>query len=621
MDTQTTIRLTTAQALIKFLEQQYLRTSDGSAHRFFETCFGIYGHGNVAGIGQALLEYPTLGYIPFRNEQNMVHCATAFARAHRRMKACICTSSIGPGATNMVTGAALSSINRLPVLLLPGDYFASRTGGTVLQQWRDHTQGDLSVNDSLRSVSVFWDRIYRSDQLIYSLLEAMRKLTSPSETGAVTICLPQDVQAEAFDYPISFFDRREWLIPRPEADSLSIDRAIDLINDSQRPIIIAGGGIRYSGAHEVLKKLVETLQAPLVETFAGKGSLPDTHPMHLGGIGVTGTLAANTWARNADLIIGIGTRFTDFISCSDTLFQNPNVQFLLINIDSRDAHSKSGLALTGDARQVIVSLLDKLSAESNQNNESIKLKGKWQNSVQQHYQDQVNYFTQANIIQALNSLCSANDVVINASGSMPGALHQLWQCTSPDQLHIEYGYSCMGYEIPAGIGASISKKYNRTFVLIGDGSYLMAPQEIVTAVQLNLTMTIILMDNEGYGSIGQLSEAVGAKGHGTSHHSQSGNDPIHIDYIQNAESLGAKGIHILSVPQFKEVILETMNYEGVLFLYCKVAKSELVENGAWWDVPIATTSRDSQTRNLRQQYDLNKKNQKNYIRPIDGQQN
>lgn len=608
-----TIRLTTAQAIIRFLDAQYI-SHDDQENQLFKGCLGIFGHGNVAGIGQAIAKAKTLEYIPFRNEQAMVHTAVAHARAHRRKSIYACTSSIGPGATNMITGAALASINRIPVLLLPGDYMAGQHAGTLLQQWSHPSEGDRSVNDSFRAVSVYWDRINRPEQIIPSLLESMRILTSPAETGAVTVCLPQDVQVEAYDFPLALFDKRLWHIPRLNPDELLINKAARLINKSEHPLIIAGGGIRYSSAHQALLDFVDHTMIPVAETFAGKGSLPYDHPMSFGSIGVTGTSASNKTAQQADLVIGIGTRMTDFTTASNSLFQNPSVQFIHINMSPKDAHGQSALPLIGDAKNTLQKLQKVLTPHSRQ--EYKHRLAIWKTEYERDKEQYLNSLapnTQTRYIKTLNSCIGDHDVVINASGSMPGELHQLWSASSPDQVHIEYGYSCMGYEIPAGIGCYLSGLYQRVYVLIGDGSYLMLPQEIVTAVQLDVSMTIIMMDNSGYGSIGQLSLSVGAEAIGTSHQHQKGKEKLKIDYVQNAESLGAKGYHITDDAILQTVLKETKYQKGVIFLYCKVPSSSLIENGAWWDVPIAEVSTTTETQKLRANYEKEKLNQRYYL--------
>lgn len=608
-----TIKLTTAQALIRFLVSQYV-SRDGLEHRFFKGCLGIFGHGNVAGIGQALTEEPMMPYTAFRNEQSTVHMATAHARATLRLSTYVCTSSIGPGATNMITGAALASINRLPVLLLPGDYIASGSSGTILQQWKSRTNGSLSVNDSFQAVSQYWDRIMRPEQLIEAMMTTMQVLTSPSDTGAATLCLPQDVQVEAFDYPRSLFEKRVWKIPRPTADKALIKQASAWLKIAKRPLVIAGGGVKYSEAQKELHQFIENYNIPVSETMSGMGSVDHFNKLYLGGIGVTGTAVANSIAQQADLVIAIGTRMTDFTSASYTLFQNENVRFISININERDSHLMNGLSLCGDARSTLTELNQMCYPMDRTDylEELVRLKKNWEDRKNLHIDHKLQTYSQTGIISTLNDHVRTDDIVINASGSIPGELHQLWRPTSTSNLYIEYGYSCMGHEIPAGIGARLSARYSNVYVLIGDGSYLMIPQEITTAVQLKLNMTIILLDNDGYGSIGQLSEKVGAHRLGTNHENISG-ESLKIDYVNNAQSLGAQAVEAKNYREFERALKAADTLGGVHLIYCRVPKSEMLANNAWWDVPVAAVGQNELIKDLKEEYDQMKKKQKRYL--------
>ncbi len=514
-----TVRLTTAQALVRFLAEQYVER-DGVEHRFFGGCFGIFGHGNVAGIGEALYESPELlTYYQARNEQGMVHAAAGYARMRNRLGALVCTSSIGPGATNMVTGAALATINRLPVLLLPGDVFASRKPDPVLQQLEVPWAGDVSVNDCFRPVSRYFDRIWRPEQVIPAALQAMRVLVNQAETGAVTLASPQDVQAEAYDFPEEFLRRRTWRVPRPLPDEAALAEAAARIRAARRPLIVAGGGVIYSEATDALSALCESTGIPVGETQAGKGSLPHDHPSALGGIGATGTLAANRLAAGADLVIGIGTRWSDFTTASKTAFQNPEVRFVNVNAADFDAAKHAGLALVGDARATIerlAALLAGWSVDHDYREEAARLNAEWDAEVERLYTlGHGPLPAQSEVLGAVNSAAEPSDVVVCAAGSMPGDLHKLWRTRDPKGYHVEYGYSCMGYEIAGGLGVKMAAPEREVYVLVGDGSYLMLPGEIVTSLQEGLKLTIVLVDNHGFNSIGSLSRSLGLDGFGT----------------------------------------------------------------------------------------------------------
>ncbi len=520
MAQQGTVRLTMAQAIVRFLKVQYTER-DGMAQPFFAGCFGIFGHGNVAGMGQALQQYPDLRYYQTRNEQAMVHTAAAFAKYSRRLRTLACTTSIGPGASNMVTGAATATINRLPVLLLPGDIFARRNVAPVLQQLESEHSQDISVNDTFRPVSRYWDRINRPDQLITSLPEAMRILTSPAETGAVTVCIPQDVQTEAYDYPESLFAHRVWQVPRARADRESLERAAAVLRQARHPLIIAGGGVIYSDASEALQAFVHQTGIPVAETMAGKGSLHYADELCLGAMGATGTSAANRWAREADVVIGIGTRYSDFTTASKTAFQHPDVQFININVAEFDAGKHSGIALCGDARATLEELTELVPdavLETAQRNHIRALHDEWEAEVDRIYGLATaadGTPVQGALIGAVNEHGDPDAVMVGAAGSLPGDTHKLWRARHPRQFHMEYGYSCMGYEIAGGMGIKMADPEREVYVLVGDGSYLMMSSEIITSVQEGYKLTIVLMDNSGFKSIGSLSRSLGQSGFGT----------------------------------------------------------------------------------------------------------
>ena len=512
-------KLTTAQALILFLSNQYVER-DGVETPFFAGCWGIFGHGNVAGIGQALQQYAgRFRYYQARNEQAMVHAAVAYSKAQNRLQAFACTSSIGPGATNMITGAAVATVNRIPVLLLPGDIFAERLQAPVLQQLEWEHSGDFSVNDCFKPVSRYWDRINRPEQIIYALHEAMRVLTSPAETGAVTLALPQDVQAMAYDFPDAMFERRVWRIPRNRPDLASLQQAADWIRAAKQPILIAGGGVHYSEAYAALRHFVEKTGIPVGETMAGKGALRYDHPLNLGAVGVTGTEGANVVARDADLVVGVGTRYTDFTAASKTAFQNPNVRFVNINVAEFDAYKHSALPLTGDALVTLDELASALGAYdtgANYRAYAAQLNKSWDAEVDRVYNlEHGPLISQGEVIGVINTLSRPQDVVLCAAGSLPGDLHKLWRTRDSKGYHLEYGYSTMGYEIAGGIGVKMAAPEREVYVMVGDGSYLMMNTEIVTAVQEGIKLVIILLDNHGFASIGGLSKSVGSDGFGT----------------------------------------------------------------------------------------------------------
>ncbi len=626
--TQGRVRLTTAQALIRFLINQYVER-DGQEMPFFAGCFGIFGHGNLAGIGQALQEYPQLRYYQGRNEQAMVHAAAGFAKMKNRLQTLVCTSSIGPGATNMVTGAAGATINRLPVLLLPGDIFARRNVAPVLQQleW-EHTQ-DISVNDCFRVVSRYWDRINRPDQLITSMMEAMRVLTSPADTGAVTISLPQDVQAEAYDYPAEFFKKRVWRIPRNRPDRHALEQAAEWIKASKRPLIVAGGGVIYSEAHETLRQFVDQTGIPVGETQAGKGSLRYDHPLNLGAIGVTGTFAANRIARDADLVIGIGTRYSDFTTASKTAFQHPNVRFVNINVAEFDAYKHAALPLVGDARvtlEELMALLEGWQVDPAYRQEAEQLHHEWQKEVDRLYALHLQpLLSQSEIIGAVNQYGDPDGVVVCAAGSLPGDLHKLWRAHHPKHYHLEYGYSCMGYEIAGGLGVKMAAPEREVYVMVGDGSYLMMNSEIITSIQEGYRLTIILIDNQGFKSIGGLSRSLGQGGFGTRYvfpkeghlpGDEAGNDVryLPVDLAANAHSLGAHVFECDSYEQLVDAIRRAKEMDRTTVIYVRSDRYESVPNyESWWDVPVAEVSQMPSVQAAREEYEEMRAKERYYL--------
>ena len=619
-----TRRLTMAQALINFLAEQYVERDESEA-AFFAGVWGIFGHGNIAGVGQALQQRPELRYYLARNEQAMVHISTAFAKMNNRLRTFACTSSIGPGATNMITGAATATINRIPVLLLPGDIFARRNVAPVLQQLEcEHTQ-DISVNDAFKPVSRFWDRINRPDQLPYSLMEAMRVLTSPAETGAVTLALPQDVQTEAWDYPEEFFGKRVWHVARPLADRELLGRALMAILAAKRPLIIAGGGVIYSGASAALERFVERTGIPVGETQAGKGSLPFDHPQNLDAIGVTGTPGANIIAREADLVIAIGTRLSDFTTASRTAFQNPDVQFININVAAIDAYKHGGIALIADARvtlEELIAALEGYRVSDDYSGRITSLKHEW--TVESERLFALRHgppISQGEVIGAVNSYARPEDVVVCAAGSLPGDLHKLWRTRDAKGYHVEYGYSCMGYEVAGGLGVKMADPTREVYVMVGDGSYLMMSSEIVTSIQEGYKLTIIVLDNHGFSSIGGLSQSVGSGGFGTDYRfrdpksGQLDGERIPVDFVANAQSMGAHAIRAVTREDLQNALEKARHIDRTTVIVVEVDKEMRVPGyESWWDVPVAEVSEAKSVRSARELYEKASKKERFFKR-------
>ena len=617
-----TKRLTVAQATIEYLKNQYVER-DGVQNKFFAGCFGILGHGNVAGMGQALHQNPDFPFYVPRNEQGMVHTAAAYAKVKNRLQTFVCTSSIGPGATNMLTAAAAATINRIPVLLIPGDIFATRQVAPVLQQLESAYTQDISVNDCFKPISKYWDRIYRPEQLITSLPEVMRVLTSQAETGAVTLSIPQDVQAEAYNFPAHLFEKKIWHIGRTLPDQILLQKAIAQIKESKKPLIVAGGGTIYSGATEVLKKLVNRTGIPVTETFAGKGSLNYDEPQNLGAVGVTGTPGAIEISEEADLVIGLGTRYSDFTTISKSAFQNPDVRFININITEFDSFKHGALPLVGDAKAILETVDKALSDFEVSDEYRKKVEGfnkSWNDFVSDVYteKNETPAF-QGEVIGAVNSFASDKDIVLCAAGSLPGDLHKLWRTSHPKGFHLEYGYSCMGYEIAGGLGAKMASPDSEIYVLVGDGSYLMMSQEIVTSIQERKKLTIVLLNNDGYASIGGLSASLGSEGFGTYYRyrnektNQLDGDLLPIDYAANAASMGAHVIKASNVGELKSALKMAKSIDHTTLIYIEVDRKKGVPGFAWWDVAVAEISQKTAVDESYQSYQENKKAQKYYL--------
>lgn len=635
-DSEARVRLTVAQATIRFLGNQFVER-DGERSRFFAGCFGIFGHGNVAGLGQALLEdevaaiesatAPLLPYVLGRNEQAMVHSAVAYARQKDRLQTWAVTASVGPGATNMLTGAALATINRLPVLLLPADTFATRASSPVLQELELPSSGDVTVNDAFKPLSRYFDRVWRPEQLPAALLGAMRVLTDPVETGAATVAIPQDVQAEAFDWPESLFAERTWHVARPLPERSVIARAADVIRSARKPLIVAGGGVVYSGATEALAAFCEQTGIPVGTSQAGKGALPYDHPQCMGAIGSTGTTAANALATEADVVIGIGTRYSDFTSASRTAFNNPDVRFVNINVASLDSVKQGGLSVVSDAREALEALgpaLGDYTVDADYRARTAALAEEWEATVSAAYavEDGVP-LNQNQVIGLANTLSDARDVVVCAAGSMPGDLHKLWRTRDPKGYHVEYGYSCMGYEVAGGLGVRMADETRDVFVMVGDGSYLMMATELVTAVQEGVKVIVVLVQNHGFASIGGLSESLGSQRFGTAYRYRGTDgrldgDKLPIDLAANAASLGADVIRVETAAEFGDAVKVAKAGDRTTVIHVETDPMVFApDSESWWDVPVSQESKLASTQQAYRRYADWKTIQRPLIHPSD----
>jgi 3D-(3,5/4)-trihydroxycyclohexane-1,2-dione acylhydrolase (decyclizing) len=588
-----TLRLTSAQAAIRYLASQYVAVA-GEEMRFFAGAWAIFGHGNVAGLGEALYaarhELPTYRA---HNEQAMAHAAVAFAKQLRRRRAMICTSSIGPGATNMVTAAALAHANRLPVLFLPGDVFASRGPDPVLQQIENFADGIVSANDCFKPVSRYFDRIARAEQLIDALPRAMHTLLDPAACGPVTLALCQDTQAEAYDYPEAFFRRRVWNIRRAPADPGEIEALVAALESARAPLIIAGGGVHYSGAEQQLAAFAAAIGIPVGETQAGKGALPWDHFLNLGAIGVTGTSAANAAAANADLIIGIGTRLQDFTTGSRALFSAPDRRLAQINVGSYDAGKHEAATVVGDARAVLLELTERLRGWRSKGDaaktaaEIARWNVAWDGATAA---PRAGLPSDAQVIGALWRNCSDNAVVVCAAGGLPGELHKLWRSRAPDDYHVEYAYSCMGYEIAGGLGVKMAQPQRDVYVLVGDGSYLMLNSELATSVAMGMKLVVIVLNNRGFACISRLQKATGGAPYKTLWENPSTAVPD-IDFVAHASSLGVIAEKADSIEGLGDALQRARRSERshvIVIDTDPVATTEA--GGAWWDVAIPEVS-------------------------------
>jgi 3D-(3,5/4)-trihydroxycyclohexane-1,2-dione acylhydrolase (decyclizing) len=620
------VRLTTAQALIRYLARQYSER-DNQTERLIPAAFGIFGHGNVAGIGDALNELSNeLPYYQPKNEQSMVHVALGFARARLRKATFACTTSIGPGATNMLTAAATAATNRLPVLLLPADYYASRLQGPALQQLEHPLSGDLSVNDAFRPLSRYFDRILRPEQLLAALPEAMRVLTDPADVGPVTLSLPQDVQSEAYDFPGEFLEPRVWRIERRPPDPTAISDAVRLLRVARRPAIIAGGGVHYSEAWTELAELATGCGIPVGETRSGKGAMRTDSPLLLGATGISGTTAAAQIMRTADAVICVGTRLTDFVTGSRSIFQNPNVEFITINVSAHDAHKHRGVPVVSDAREALRALNRAcedagLRPRPEYVSEITTLRTEWQEILRADaFTDgSGSLLTGAQLVKILNEEARPGDIVVGASGATSGDLHKLWDATGNRPCHLEFGFSCMGYEIPGGLGVRMAQPDGEVFVVIGDGTYLMNSGEIVTAVQEGLKVTIIVSDNRGYQVIRRTQVARTGRSFGNEFRIRSRTtgrlegDFLHVDFAANAKSLGAVSWQARTADEFRAALQSARAEKTTSVIVVETDPYRYApDSGVWFDVAPPAVSEDPTVRSRRAEYERHRTKQRYY---------
>jgi 3D-(3,5/4)-trihydroxycyclohexane-1,2-dione acylhydrolase (decyclizing) len=643
-----TVRLTVAQAIVTYLSKQY-SVADGQRRRLIPAALGIFGHGNVAGLGQALDQLSdALPFIQGRNEQALVHAATAYAKASRRHATLAVTASIGPGALNMVPGAGVATVNRLPVLLLPGDTYATRRQGPVLQQLQHPIEADTSVNDAFRPVSRFFDRITRPEQLLTALPQAMRVLTDPVDTGAVVLALPQDIQSQAYDYPAELFAERDWTVRRPPPDPDEVETVAQLLAQAQRPLIIAGGGVVYSEATPELEALAAAAGIPVAETFAGKGAVQQRAWWQLGGIGLEGTPATNELAREADLVLTVGSRLTDFATASQSLFQHPEVRFASINVNPYDAGRLGATGIVADAKRALAALTEAVRRAGTSSpadwQERVQTRNRqWQTERAAALDPDTTFdlsalepdsdvvagtgavLTQGQIIGLLQEHARPGDVIIAAAGGPPGDLQKVWDATEGRFTHLEFGFSCMGYELPAAIGVRLAEPdpAKRIVSFLGDGTFLMAPTELVTAAQESLAITIVIPENRGYQVIhrlqmlrsgrefgnefryrdGSLDLAGAAEGAGAKPPRLEG-EYLGVDLVKVAEGLGARALRATTANQVRAALAETRDHSGpVVIVVPAIPHADLPGAGVWWDVAPAEVAEQEAVARLRAEYE------------------
>jgi 3D-(3,5/4)-trihydroxycyclohexane-1,2-dione acylhydrolase (decyclizing) len=614
-----TERVTLAAAIVRFLQAQRVRRDDVEA-QLFHGVFGIFGHGNVAGLGQALEEFGTdaLPFFQPKNEQGGVHAAVAFAKAKKRLGVMCVTTSVGPGATNMITGAATATVNRLPVLLLPGDVFANRRPDPVLQQLEHPSALDVSVNDCFRPVSRLWDRITRPEQILRALPEAVRVLLDPSDTGAVTLCLPEDVQAEAFDCPTSFFAPRVHVVERRAPAAHAMNEAIASLKDAHRPLLVAGGGVHYSDATSALKALCDTTGIPVAVTQAGMGALLADHPSWVGALGVTGTEAANRLARTADVVVCVGTRLSDFTTASKTQFQDPRVRFIGVNVNAADAHKHSAIPIVADARVALEQLAAGLSGVRFDDEPIREARRSW-SMVRADLVRSSGSLTQARVLDVINTATAARkSTVVHAAGGIPGDIHKLWLSKDHADYHSEYGYSCMGYEVAGALGVKLADPSREVYALLGDGSWLMMANELLTSIQEGERgkITVVLLDNHGYQCIHNLQRGTGGKSFGNEFRAKRGRavdgDVVRVDFVKNAESLGARAFTANDEAQLLRALDDARKESRSCFIYVPLAEPSRLPGSSWWDVPVPEVSGHASVQAARREYEEARKKQRTH---------
>jgi 3D-(3,5/4)-trihydroxycyclohexane-1,2-dione acylhydrolase (decyclizing) len=604
------LRLTAAEAIVRFLAAQ-MTEHDGGAVPLFGGVFAIFGHGNVAGLGPAL--HGVRGKLPTlraHNEQAMAHAAIAYAKTWRRRRMMACTTSIGPGATNMVTAAAVAHVNRLPVLFLPGDIFADRRPDPVLQQVENFGDPTISANDCFRPVSRFWDRIMRPEQLLASLPAALRVLTDPAECGPATLALPQDVQTMVYEFPAAFFRPRVHRLIRPGPDRAQLDAAIGALKGAKRPLIVAGGGVKYALAERRLGEFAERHGIPVAETQAGKGSLAWDHAANVGAIGVTGSSAANALAAEADVVLAVGTRLADFTTGSRAVFGHPRLTLVQLNVGAFDAGKHGALPLVADARSGLDALdagLPRWKAPASWTERAGKLTAAWNRAVDRATRPAKGLPTDAQVLGAVNRVAGPRSIVVCAAGGLPGELHKLWRASDSVSYHLEYGYSCMGYEIAGGLGAKLAAPDRDVYVLVGDGSYLMMNSEIATAVAMGTKLTIVVLDNRGFGCINRLQRATG----GAPFNNLLGRDAPAIDFAAHARSLGASSEKVDGLAGLEAALARakrTKNTHAIVIDTDPARGTD--EGGAWWDVAVTAAPRSQAARAARRGYERARRKQR-----------
>jgi len=618
-----TIRLTVGQAIVKFLDNQYIEV-DGEVKKFVKGIFAIFGHGNVTGLGQALEE--DSGELLFHqghNEQGMAHAAIGYAKQKNRQQIYACTSSVGPGAANMVTAAATATVNRIPVLFLPGDTFACRQPDPVLQQIEDPTSLSVNTNDAFRPVSRYWDRVNRPEQLMTAMINAMRVLTDSANTGAVTICLPQDVQAEAYDFPVDFIRKRVHRLERRSLSRAALEDAVELICRKKKPLLICGGGVKYSDAANELKQFAEKFNIPFGETQAGKGSIVWDHELNLGGIGVTGNLAANRIAKDADLVIGVGTRFSDFTTSSKRAFMNPDIEFIAINVCGYDAYKMDALPLIADAKEALKDLTAALSErgyKSSYTDEIEKVKDEWNKEVERLFNVEMEEgLSQTRVLGELDKLLDDDAIIVGSSGSLPGCLQRVWRPKKPGTYHMEYGYSCMGYEVTGALGVKLAEPDKEVYAMVGDGSFIMLHSELYTSIQEGKKINVIVFDNSGFQCIHNLQRSQGISSYGTEFRyrdpetGELTGDYVPVDFAAIGKGYGCKTYSVTTIEELRDAIEKSKKDDISTVIDIKVLPGTMTDGyESWWRVGVPEVAKKDSVKEAYQEMEKHIKEARPY---------